>query len=78
MHILLEVQHTFSEKQLQQLASQAEIGIYPLSAYRLDHYESSQAQFLLGFGGIPVQAIESSIEQLMDCWEYKNDPSTSE
>lgn len=77
MHILLEVQHTFSEKQLQQLASQAEIGIYPLSAYRLDHYESSQAQFLLGFGGIPVQAIESSIEQLMDCWSIqKNDPST--
>lgn len=78
MHILLEVQHILSEKQLQQLASQAEIGIYPLSAYRLDHYESSHAQFLLGFGGIPVQTIEQSIEQLMDCWEIeKNDPSTS-
>ncbi len=76
MHILLDVQHTLTEKQLQQLASQAGIGIYPLSDYRLDPSEPSKAQFLLGFGGIPVQSIEPSIEHLMDCWSIqKNHPS---
>ncbi|KOS63578.1 GntR family transcriptional regulator [Lysinibacillus sp. FJAT-14222] len=78
MHILLDVQHALSEKQLQQLASNAEIGIYPLSDYRLDYSTTSQAQFLLGFGGIPVHEIEPSIEKLMDCWDIqKKHPSTS-
>lgn len=69
MHILLTVQHTLSEKQLQQRANDAGIGIYPLSDYRLDGQISTQAQFLLGFGGIPTQQIESSIKKLMDCWQ---------
>lgn len=77
MHILLEVQHALSEKHLQQLASDAEIGIYPLSDYRLDHVAASQAQFLLGFGGIPVHEIEQSIEKLMECWDIKKHQSPS-
>lgn len=78
MHILLDVEHKLPEKQLHQLAFQAGIGIYPLSDYQLDYVESSQAQFLLGFGGIPVHVIEQSIEQLMDCWGIqKNHPSTT-
>ncbi len=69
MHILLDVQHTLSEKHLQQLASNMDIKIYSLSDYRLDHSAApSQAQFLLGFGGIPVHEIEPSIEKLMNCW----------
>ena len=68
MHVLLTVQHTLSEKQLQQLANDAGIGIYPLSDYRLDKQTNQQVQFLLGFGGIPVQQIESTIEKLMICW----------
>jgi len=77
MHILLEVQHELSEKHLQQLASNADIGIYPLSDYRLDHAAASQAQFLLGFGGIPVHEIEQSIEKLMECWDIKKHQSPS-
>lgn len=77
MHILLEVQHALSEKHLQELASNAEIGIYPLSDYRLDRTVTSQAQFLLGFGGIPVHEIEQSIEKLMDCWDIKKHQSPS-
>ena len=77
MHILLEVQYALSEKHLQQLASDAEIGIYPLSDYRLDHAAASQAQFLLGFGGIPVHEIEQSIEKLMECWDIKKHQSPS-
>ena len=69
MHILLTVHHTLSEKQLQQRANDAGIGIYPLSDYRLDHVTSKQAQFLLGFGGIPSHKIKSSIKKLMDCWQ---------
>ncbi|WP_409367479.1 PLP-dependent aminotransferase family protein [Lysinibacillus sp. 38-6] len=68
MHILLDVQHALSEKQLQQRANDAGIGIYPLSAYRLDENTAAQAQFLLGFGGIPVHEIEPSVEKLMHCW----------
>ena len=68
MHVLLTVQHTLPEKQLQQLANDADIGIYPLSDYHLDGQTNEQAQFLLGFGGIPVQHIESAIEKLMSCW----------
>lgn len=75
MHILLEVQHELSEKHLHQLASNADIGIYPLSDYRLDHTAASQAQFLLGFGGIPVHEIEHSIEKLMACWDIKKHQS---
>ncbi|MFJ7734444.1 PLP-dependent aminotransferase family protein [Lysinibacillus sp. NPDC097231] len=71
MHILLDVQHTLSDKQLQQLATNAGIGIYPLSDYHLNHSTASQAQFLLGFGGIPVHEIEQSIEKLMDCWNIE-------
>lgn len=77
MHILLEVQHALTEKHLQELASNAEIGIYPLSDYRLDRTVTSQAQFLLGFGGIPVHEIEQSIEKLMDCWDIKKHQSPS-
>ncbi len=77
MHILLEVQHALTEKHLQELASNAEIGIYPLSDYRLDRTVTSQAQFLLGFGGIPVHEIEQSIEKLMDCWDIKKHQSAS-
>ncbi|PJO45444.1 GntR family transcriptional regulator, partial [Lysinibacillus xylanilyticus] len=63
---------------LQHLASNAEIRIYPLSDYRLDHSAPSQAQFLLGFGGIPVHEIEPSIEKLMNCWDIqKKHQSTS-
>ena len=78
MHILLDVQHALSEKQLQQRANDAGIGIYPLSAYRLDENTASQAQFLLGFGGIPVHEIEPSVEKLMHCWGVQaKQPSTS-
>jgi len=78
MHILLDVQHALSEKQLQQRANDAGIGIYPLSAYRLDENKASQAQFLLGFGGIPVHEIEPSVEKLMHCWGVQaKQPSTS-
>jgi len=78
MHILLDVQHALSEKQLQQRANDAGIGIYPLSAYRLDENTASQAQFLLGFGGIPVHEIEPSVEKLMHCLGVQaKQPSTS-
>lgn len=78
MHILLNVQHELSEQQLQHSANDAGIGIYPLSAYRLDENTATQAQFLLGFGGIPVHEIESSIEKLMNCWAIQTkQPSPS-
>ncbi|MFJ7665429.1 PLP-dependent aminotransferase family protein [Lysinibacillus sp. NPDC097162] len=78
MHILLNVQHELSEKQLQHSANAAGIGIYPLSDYRLDEDTASQAQFLLGFGGIPVHEIETSVEKLMNCWAIqRKQPSTS-
>lgn len=77
MHVLLTVEHTLSEKQLQQLANDAGIGIYPLSDYRLDRQTNQQAQFLLGFGGIPVQQIESTIEKLMTCWHIKKQQTSN-
>lgn len=78
MHILLNVQHPLSEEQLLQRANDAGIGIYPLSAYRLDGNSTSQAQFLLGFGGIPVHEIETAVEKLMHCWGVQaKQPSTS-
>lgn len=71
MHILLNVQHDLSERQLQQIAHDADIGIYPLSDYHLNEQTTDHAQFLLGFGGIPVHHIETSIKKLMNCWGIK-------
>ncbi|GLC90562.1 MocR-like pyridoxine biosynthesis transcription factor PdxR [Lysinibacillus piscis] len=71
MHILLDVQHSLTEQQLQQLAREADIGIYPLSTYYLHATPTTKTQFLLGFGGIPVHEIETAIETLMDCWAIK-------
>jgi GntR family transcriptional regulator / MocR family aminotransferase len=69
MHILISLPLQKSENELKAIAAKKHISIYPLSDYLLKPIEYKHPTFLLGFGGIPLEKIEESIHQLMQCWE---------
>lgn len=71
MHILISVPLNKSEQELNQLAKENGIAIYPVSDYLLKPIEYEQPTFLLGFGGIALEEIEPSIHALMACWGIK-------
>lgn len=68
MHILISVPHALNEHQLKHLANEQQIGVYPLSDYMLTPLQKTTPQFLLGFGGIPLEKLEPAIHQLMAIW----------
>lgn len=68
MHILIQVPHHETEYALQQLAAQNAVSILPISNYLLEPVDYEQPTFLLGFGGIPLEQIETYIHKLMEIW----------
>jgi GntR family transcriptional regulator / MocR family aminotransferase len=68
MHILISVPVSNTEDQLKKTAASNGIGIYPVSDYLLSPIDYQHPTFLLGFGGIPLDQIETGVHQLMDCW----------
>ncbi|WP_185763079.1 PLP-dependent aminotransferase family protein [Niallia circulans] len=68
MHILISLPLQKSEKELQTIAAESSIAIYPVTDYLLKPIEYKYPTFLLGFGGIPFDKIEEGIHQLMQCW----------
>lgn len=68
MHIIISIPDNRSEQTLQSLAIEQNIGTYPLSDYMINPLKKEMPQFLLGFGGIPLQQIEQAIHQLMKIW----------
>lgn len=77
MHILISVPVSNNEDQLKKTASQNGIAIYPVSDYLLGPIDYQHPTFLLGFGGIPLEQIETGIHQLMYCWGISSRPSST-
>ena len=71
MHIVISFEHTLTEQQLVNLAKQAHIHILPLSNYSLTGEQPTQPTFLICFGNIPLQNIESAIHTLLSVWQMK-------
>lgn len=72
MHILLTIRTTKTETELVKLAEQADIRIYGLQDYissNLD--EQTFPKLVLGFGGLKMEQVASSIHQLMKALEIK-------
>lgn len=71
MHIVISFEHTLTEPQLVDLARQAHIRILPLSNYSLTAEQTMHPTFLIGFGNIPLQSIESAIHTLLTVWHIQ-------
>ncbi|WP_195891731.1 MocR-like pyridoxine biosynthesis transcription factor PdxR [Bacillus ndiopicus] len=68
MHVLIQVPHEKQEHELQQIALENDISILPISNYLLAPIQLKLPTFLLGFGGIPIEKIESYVDALMAAW----------
>lgn len=68
MHILISVPLSQNEDELKQIAEKNNIAIYPVTDYLIKPIDYKYPTFLFGFGGIPLNYIENSIHQLMQCW----------
>ncbi|HWK21582.1 MAG TPA: PLP-dependent aminotransferase family protein [Ureibacillus sp.] len=71
MHILISFPIEKSEQELKQLANNMSIAIYPVSDYLLKPIEYEQPTFLLGFGGVTFEDIDTAIHELMHSWGIK-------
>lgn len=69
MHILISLPIDKSEEELTKLAANEGIKVYPITDYLLEPISISSPTFLLGFGGIPLEEIESAVHHLMSCWK---------
>ncbi|WP_409271693.1 PLP-dependent aminotransferase family protein [Neobacillus sp. SCS-31] len=75
MHILISVPLSKSEQELKQIAAANDIAIYPVTDYLLKPIDYPYPTFLFGFGGIPLDEIETGIHRLMECWGMAGPPS---
>ncbi|MEK4283393.1 MULTISPECIES: MocR-like pyridoxine biosynthesis transcription factor PdxR [Ureibacillus] len=71
MHVLISIPSGKNVDQLKQIANHHGINITPVTNYLLKPIEYKHPTFLLGFGGIPLNQIEESIHQLMECWNVQ-------
>ncbi|WP_156324624.1 MocR-like pyridoxine biosynthesis transcription factor PdxR [Bacillus sp. FJAT-27245] len=74
MHILISVPLSKSEDELKRIAAANDIAIYPVTDYLLKPIDYEYPTFLLGFGGIPLDDIETGIHRLMECWGVAKRP----
>lgn len=72
MHIVLTIESQLDDRELVELAKQADIRVYALSEYSQGVIAKGQKpQILVGFGGFPEDEIEPAIKNLMDAWNIK-------
>ncbi|PSL24413.1 GntR family transcriptional regulator [Planomicrobium soli] len=69
MHIVLTIETTRSEKELVELAKQANIRVFGLQSYDVFEQNMFPPRIILGFGGLSEEEIEHSVEHLMACWK---------
>lgn len=72
MHIILTIHTELSEEKLGQKATEAGIRIYGLNKYRTTPVEQ-EPSFLIGFGGLSTETIQTAIKTLMAAWNIKKD-----
>ncbi|MEI4771968.1 PLP-dependent aminotransferase family protein [Psychrobacillus sp. FJAT-51614] len=72
MHILLTIHTSKKEDELVLLAKNAGIRVYGLREYVTEDKDvSAEPKIVLGFGGIDIEEIPSSINALMNAWDIK-------
>lgn len=75
MHLLLTIHTTKTERELVNLAKQADIRIYGLQEYISAELEDDMfPKLVLGFGGLKIEEVASSIHQLMHALEIAKAP----
>ncbi|MFJ7828545.1 PLP-dependent aminotransferase family protein [Psychrobacillus sp. NPDC096623] len=75
MHLLLTIHTTKTEQELVNLAKQSDIRIYGLQEYVSSELEDdSFPKLVLGFGGLQLGEVSSSIHQLMHALEIAKAP----
>lgn len=71
LHIVLHVHNGMNEQELIQSAAEKHVKLYPLSIYDPVNHLQEEAHVLLGFGGIPIDAIETVVTLLKEAWFAK-------
>ncbi|MGI2789068.1 PLP-dependent aminotransferase family protein [Bacillus cytotoxicus] len=71
LHIVLHVHNGMNEHELIQSAAEKCVKVYPLSIYDSIYDLQREPYVLLGFGGIPVNAIETVVTLLKEAWFTK-------
>jgi GntR family transcriptional regulator / MocR family aminotransferase len=75
MHIIITIHTDCTEEKLIESAKKSGIRIYGLNKYRKNPVEG-EPSFLIGFGGLSVDTIKKTIEDLMHAWKInKSDES---
>lgn len=65
LHVLVEINSNFSDKELSRLAEGIGIRIYPLSEYNINSpVEQKYPAVLLGYGGLSEEEIEKGLKEL--------------
>lgn len=68
LHILLELNTSYSPEQITRLAERVGVKVIPLTNYFLDDTKIPNPQVLLYYGGIPLEHIEPAIRLLNQVW----------
>lgn len=76
MHIIITVHTTTAEESLVDIASLANIRVYGLNGYRTAPI-TGEPSFLIGFGGLAVDEITSTVDALMTSWQIEKGAESS-
>ncbi|MEN1935852.1 PLP-dependent aminotransferase family protein [Paenibacillus sp. 102] len=68
LHIVLHVHNGMYEQELIQSAAEKHVKLYPLSIYDSVNNLQKEAYVLLGFGGVPIDSIETVVTLLKKAW----------
>ena len=69
LHIILDVNNGMNEELLVEKAAQAQLKVYPLSAYSIESLDKSAPKIILGFAGIPENKLGHAISLLLEAWK---------
>lgn len=68
LHIVLVIENGLDEETLIEEARKSQIRVYPLSLYSIER-PVAPPKVILGFGGIPLDELESAIRALLKSWK---------
>ncbi|KGA96198.1 transcriptional regulator [Alkalihalobacillus alcalophilus ATCC 27647 = CGMCC 1.3604] len=72
LHIVLIVKNGMNESTLVKKAADANLKVYPLSAYSMAIDDTSPPRILLGFAGIAEEDLELAVTTLLKTWGYQH------
>lgn len=68
LHLILQVNNNWTEKELIDTALQEGVKVYPLSVY-YENGSNVNSSVLLGFGGLSEKQIDIGIQLLKKAWQ---------